>query len=294
MSVNIIKDASNAKVDIVLVHGLKHDDQENWTSAESSVFWPEKLLPSQVPDARIIAFEYDEANIDSFWNEEDLIADISDDLVNELMGERRGDKAERPLIFIAHCVGGLALIRACQHEKKKQLVNSVQGIILLGTPHFQPETLSEAGKYFQLAGKQIPSASDLEELSQFILKIPQNFAQLRQAAPIKVECFYEGAPMKLNDQEVKIVEVSVANMPGGSPATRLAGNHYQMSRFASDKDKDFKKVYRVLQEWVEDLPEPEKEGTVNNISNASFAGSTNSGYQLGQNVGNQTGFVFGR
>lgn len=30
--------------------------------------------------------------MDSFWNEEDLISDISDDLLSELMAERRGDK----------------------------------------------------------------------------------------------------------------------------------------------------------------------------------------------------------
>ncbi|KAJ5175268.1 uncharacterized protein N7482_001145, partial [Penicillium canariense] len=277
---------------IVFVHGLK-GEQEDWTSAESSIFWPEKLLPAQVADARILMFEYDDATIDSFFNEEDLIAGISDDLVTELMGERR----ERPVIFVAHCLGGLvveyALVRACQHEKKKALASSTQGIILLGTPHYQPQTVNEAIKYFQLAQQTAPSPSELEALSQFVLTIPRHFAQFKQQSPVKVECFYEGAPTKVNDQEIKIVDVSVANVPDGSPATRLAGNHHQMSRFASEKDKDFKRIYRVLQEWVEDLPAPEEKGTVNNISNASFAGSTNSGYQLGQNVGNQSGFVFG-
>lgn len=167
------------------------------------------------------------------------------------------------------------------------------GVLLLGTPHFHPGTINEATKFFQLANQQIPSSSDLQDKSKFVLKIPQEFAKFRQGTPVKLETFYEGSPTKVNDGEVKIVDLAVAKFTDDSPPTRLAGNHHQMSRFDSEKDKDFKKVCRVLQDWVEDLPEPEEKGTVNNISNASFTGSTNYGYQLGQNTGNQTGFTFG-
>jgi hypothetical protein len=66
-------------------------DQEHWTT-DNSVFWPEKILPGQISNARILTFEYEDATVDSFWNEEDLISDISDDLLSELMAERRGDK----------------------------------------------------------------------------------------------------------------------------------------------------------------------------------------------------------
>lgn len=70
---------------IVFVHGL-HGDQAPWTSAETSIFWPEKLLPAKAPDACILSFEY-EAEIDSFWGE-DGITDISNDLIDELMDHR--------------------------------------------------------------------------------------------------------------------------------------------------------------------------------------------------------------
>lgn len=166
--------------------------------------------------------------------------------------------------------------------------------MLLGTPHFQPGTLSEATKYFQLANEEAPTTSELQLLSQHILKIPQQFARFRQAVPVKMECFYEGSPTKVNEQDVKIVDQAVAKPPDDASLSRLAGNHHKMSRFDSDKDKDFKKVCRVLQDWVADLPEPEEKATVNNISHASFAGSTNSGVQLGQNAGTLSGFSFGR
>ncbi|EED16284.1 conserved hypothetical protein [Talaromyces stipitatus ATCC 10500] len=299
MSINIIKDPSDARLDIILVSGLKID-QKDWTSAENSIFWPEKLLATQIPKARILVFEYDEdLTLDVFWNKRDLISSNSDDLVNSLMDERRGEKAERPLVFIAHCLGGLvvenALMRANKNEKKRQLVTCAIGLLLLGTPHYQSATLSQAKKYFQLAQKDVPSDSDLQALSKHVLAIPQSFAEFIQSNPINVESFYEGAPVIIaDDQEIELVEESLAKLPGDFPdPTMLKGNHHSMSRFESERDKDYKNVSRVLADWVEDLPQPEEKGTTNNISNASFSGSTNYGYQLGQNTGTQSGFTFG-
>lgn len=186
-------------------------------------------------------------------------------------------------------------MRASKHEKKRQIVNSAAGVLLLGTPHYQPGTLSEAKKYFQLAHEDVPSDSDLQTLSKHVLAIPQAFSEFIQSNPVKVESFYAGSPVNTNDQgEIEVVDELVAKLPGDSPdPTMLKGNHHQISRFESEKDKDFKNLSRVLVDWVEDLPEPEEKGTTNNISNASFSGSTNYGYQLGQNTGNQTGFTFG-
>jgi hypothetical protein len=182
-----------------------------------------------------------------------------------------------------------------QHDERKNLISCVRGILLLGTPHFQPGTLTAATKYFQLAQEAGPSDSNLEKKSQWVISIPQQFAELRKSgAQIDLECYYEGSDMKVGGSDVRIVDKSLAQCPEGSPAERLAGNHQRISQFESENDKDFVKVLRVLKKWVAKIPPPEKEGTVNYISNASFAGSTNSGMQLGQNAGNISGFSFGR
>jgi hypothetical protein len=78
----------------VFVHGL-HGDHAPWTS-EANVFWPEKLLPAKVSDACILSFEY-EAAIGSFFDDDDGITDISNDLINELMDHRtEKDKVSQP------------------------------------------------------------------------------------------------------------------------------------------------------------------------------------------------------
>lgn len=76
---------------IVFVHGW-HGALAPWTSAEKSVFWPDKLLSTKVTEARILSYEFD-VSIESFWNREDLISEISIDLIESLM-EQRAKKEE--------------------------------------------------------------------------------------------------------------------------------------------------------------------------------------------------------
>ena len=44
---------------IIFVHGLTGDREKTWTAKDSSAPWPQTLLPSKVPDARILTFGYD-------------------------------------------------------------------------------------------------------------------------------------------------------------------------------------------------------------------------------------------
>jgi hypothetical protein len=102
--------------------------------------------------------------------------------------------------------------------------------LLLGTPHYDLDTISEANKYFQLAQQRIPSVADLKALSRYVLVNLQSFGELKQANSINIETFYEGSFVDINGQSAKIVEESVARFLGDSPdPIRLNGNHYEMS-----------------------------------------------------------------
>ncbi|KAL4865204.1 hypothetical protein BDV12DRAFT_175069 [Aspergillus spectabilis] len=298
MSIRAVREPANAKVDIVFVHGL-HGDQAPWTS-EADVFWPDKLLPAKIPDACILSFEY-QAAIGSFFDEEDEITDISNDLINELMDHRtEKEKEERPIIFVAHCLGGLvlenALVRAAEHPRKKELIGYSHGILLLGTPHFQTGSLAAATKYLQVAQAEIPSESDLKGRLDRLSAIPQRFADLKQAgAEFEVEGFYAGAGTKLSGgKDVKIVDEALARGSDAPPPERLARNQLRLSQYDGEDDKDFKKVSRVLTQWASKIVLPEEDKGAANVSNATFSGSHNSGLQLGQNVGTLKGFSFGR
>lgn len=47
-------------VDIVFVHGLFGHREHTWTGLQNkSIMWPRDLLPTDVPNARILTFGYD-------------------------------------------------------------------------------------------------------------------------------------------------------------------------------------------------------------------------------------------
>ncbi|KAI6778215.1 uncharacterized protein J7T54_004110 [Emericellopsis cladophorae] len=324
MSIRAVREPANAKVDIVFVHGL-HGDQAPWTS-EADVFWPEKLLPGKISDACILSFEYDAA-VGLFFDEDDEVTDISNDLINELMDHRtekdnvffslpssqfrsrsrttslgalalesswltKQQQEERPIIFVAHCLGGVvlenALVRAAEHPRKKGLISCIHGILLLGTPHFQPDSLAAATKYLQTAKASIPSEPDLKGRLTRLSGIPWRFAELKQAgAEFEIEGFY-------GSKETKIVDEALARAPDAPPPERLARSHLRLSQYDAEDDKDFKKVVRVLTQWAGKIVLPEEEKGAANVSNATFSGSHNSGLQLGQNVGTLKEFSFGR
>jgi hypothetical protein len=73
---------------IVFVHGVEND-QKSWKT--DSVFWPETILPGLIPNARILAFESEGITVDNFWNTEDMITDVAEDLLGELVDMRSGD-----------------------------------------------------------------------------------------------------------------------------------------------------------------------------------------------------------
>ena len=53
---NIANDSSSS---IVFVHGLTGDRERTWTADGASEPWPKSLLPSKIPNARVLTFGYD-------------------------------------------------------------------------------------------------------------------------------------------------------------------------------------------------------------------------------------------
>ena len=94
-------------ISIVFVHGLQGHATRTW--ATSNLCWPKDLLPQNVPCARVLTFGYNAL----VTNEPPpQIRDLAKCLLDSLSIDRRLNKAgSRPLIFVAHSLGGLIVKR---------------------------------------------------------------------------------------------------------------------------------------------------------------------------------------
>lgn len=89
----------------MLVHGLDGDPIRTWQDEKSGKVWPRDLLPEELPQTRVMSFAY---NGDMFRNQSAAtIRDNARSLLNYLKLERRRVDPRRPIVFVAHCLGGL-------------------------------------------------------------------------------------------------------------------------------------------------------------------------------------------
>jgi triacylglycerol esterase/lipase EstA (alpha/beta hydrolase family) len=127
------------RTSIVAVHGLNPTNTEfhaesTWMAGDK--LWLKDFLPSQLPNARVLLFGYN-SNV-AF---ETSIAGVREQAVNLLnrLASKREDAEERPIIFVAHSLGGIivkrALVEAKLDDTYKAIRDATYGIAFFGTPH---------------------------------------------------------------------------------------------------------------------------------------------------------------
>lgn len=139
----------DAKVDVVLIHGLNGDPQRSWT-AKNGVFWPSDLLPASLKTAHanILVYGYN-ADVYSSRNDrsasDNFIHHHAQTLVTALTHYRKSeDSMHSPIIWVAHSLGGILTkcallysndLRNEHHQDYRSIFVSTYAIIFLGTPH---------------------------------------------------------------------------------------------------------------------------------------------------------------
>jgi len=226
---------TGANVDIVFVHGLYGHPKGTWTSGRyglGGVFWPSQLLPPMVEEeeARILVYGYN-ADVSSFTDgfSGDKIHNHAEHLIAELCANRRIKRAaERPIVFVAHSLGGLVLKRALIYssevrgnytEHLRSIHVSTYGILFLGTPHLGTDPakwglplerlwnatirsiLDEySDDYFNLLSQMFDASKISCETLQ---NIDRQFIQLIHR--YHVYFFHEGEPTEINGEHCYIV-----------------------------------------------------------------------------------------
>ncbi|EED20591.1 conserved hypothetical protein [Talaromyces stipitatus ATCC 10500] len=235
----VLHDCPDAIVDICFLHGLTGDRESTWTAAGQTEPWPKTLLPSELKRARILTFGYDAA---------------------------REHASSRPLIFVAHSLGGLVCKQALLHSRNsaethlRGIFECTKGIIFMGTPHRGSWMANWAHIPVKVLDIFFPTNPKLVQIlatDSELLKVNQDqflsmvngINQDGSGRRIEMTCFHELLPLRRN---IIVVSKDSATFDGYNPVS-IHGNHINMIKFASRKDSGFERVKGELRRWEEEI-----------------------------------------
>ncbi|EEU35959.1 uncharacterized protein NECHADRAFT_96544 [Fusarium vanettenii 77-13-4] len=227
----------------------------------STLFWPRDLLPEDCPNARILTYGYD-TKITKYTSGSTNKNSVFSHSKDFLFALGRSHTKDRPLIFLAHSLGGivvkemLALSSTSPTDELCNIVSSTVAVIFLGTPHRGSPDLSALGAWAKsvLSGLRFQTNSailDTLGLKTTDLERSQEaFSGLWFKHGFRVKTFQEGYPMtKINLGVLgnKVVP-DTSSLIGDQRehAETLQANHMEMCRFSGREDPNFVKVVGEL------------------------------------------------
>ncbi|KAI9799667.1 MAG: hypothetical protein M1825_004402 [Sarcosagium campestre] len=244
----------------------KHKPDRRSTSKakpnKKEVFWPLDHLPDDCANARILTWGYNSRVTEFFGGPSDKskVSDYARNLLFELSRIRENE--ERPLLFVAHSLGGIilkhALWRANDRDDTAGIYHATRMVMFLGTPHRGSDKVSAGKTLLKIASasgfstnrKQLQTltlhGSELESLHHAFMKL--------QPWPFNVYTFQEGRGMSGYGQfkmgEKVVEDFSSALLETQEHCETIDANHVSMCRFASKQDPGYRKVVGILRQCV--------------------------------------------
>ncbi|KAA6410089.1 MAG: nb-arc and tpr domain [Lasallia pustulata] len=264
----VLAEGLDPALDIVAVHGLNGHHEKTWTT--NNVNWLRDLLPSDIPNARILSWGYDANTHSTSQISGQYLYDHARTLISDLCLKRRLTKTRtRPIIFVAHSLGGIVVKSALIHseaarrgalEEHRSIKLSTYGILFMGTPH-------QGGSGVHLGELMLKVASIFVTADDKILKHLERDSewlqqQLGQYAPISndfvTKFAYEMLPTRIAlGKAIMVVPQASAVVPGATNAEPVAipADHLNMVKFASRQNGGYEKVSGHLQLLAEEAPD---------------------------------------
>ncbi|KAL2126833.1 hypothetical protein VTI74DRAFT_151 [Chaetomium olivicolor] len=263
--VEVLHDCPDATVDICFIHGLTGDRDSTWIPNGQSTPWPKTLLPSRLAKSRIITYGYDAYVVRKSVASSNRLIDDATDLLADLTSNRAECNASsRPIIFVAHSLGGLvcknAILISRNHPEAhlRRIFDCTKGIIFMGTPH-RGSWMAGWAKLPASALGVIKSTNKslleiLETGDQFLESIQISFwamvRELRESGRrLEVTCFFEALPLP---GVGRVVSKESATLEGYTSIS-IHANHRDMVKFGSAEDNGFKRLLGELTRWESQL-----------------------------------------
>ncbi|EXM13252.1 hypothetical protein FOTG_18293 [Fusarium oxysporum f. sp. vasinfectum 25433] len=263
---DVLSEGTDPIVDIVAIHGLNGHREKTWT-AEDGIHWLRDLLPDDAPRARILSWGYDANTHAASGTSSLFLYDHARTLVSDLSRKRKlTNSSQRPIIFIAHSLGGIVVKSALIHSdaarqgallEQRSIKLSTYGILFMGTPH-QGGNGVQLGRILANVASVFVATDDrlfkhLERDSEWLLQ------QLGQYGPISGEFVtkfaYEEYPTSITPgKRILVVPRASAVVPGQADAEPIVihADHKNMVKFLSKQDVGYATVSEHLQIMIAD------------------------------------------
>lgn len=174
------------------------------------------------------------------------------------VSDQRRSCRERPVIFIAHSLGGLVCEQAllhCQEGKKnlEKVLQSTRGIIFMGTPHGGADLANWGFNLAQSLNivRRTNSAilEPLRQKSEVLTAVQQQFQQLlgKPSVNIEIYCFFEEKAVVGVGLIVPEHSAALNQFPNQS----IAANHMDMTKFIGKNDDGYQKVLSRVRDNLE-------------------------------------------
>ncbi|KAG8845944.1 hypothetical protein FRB91_001307, partial [Serendipita sp. 411] len=229
--------------------------------------WLRDLLPHDFPNARILTYGYD-ANTRSFAQMSTQNIFRHAEAFAEDLSTLRRKHSQRPIIFLAHSLGGIILKRAlviCHGDdleaerNLRDIPASTIAILFFGTPHSGANGVQLAEWMGRLLSVYMYTNNQvLKDLDRDSSEL-ENIQRLYFAASKRVNTifFYEEyRTPTLGGLRELIVPRHLAVIQGDSKArvAVLHANHCEMVKFTGKGDHNYQKVVDYLSELMEKAP----------------------------------------
>jgi len=163
----------------VAITGLGGHVYGSWQDKSNKDFmWIRDYLPRELPSIRVILFGYDTTLKGSHSFK--MPDDIANHLISQLVTGGWGEPSAKPIVFLAHSLGGIifkqAIVMLANSPAVNDMLRLLKGAVLLGVPNFGMDQahLEEVVRYQPNRGLVEYLRSDCDTL----LRMDEAFANL--------------------------------------------------------------------------------------------------------------------
>ncbi|KAJ2985713.1 hypothetical protein NUW58_g5388 [Xylaria curta] len=225
------------------------------------MYWPRDLLPGIIPRGRVLTFGYD-TNIRHSLNgpiSQNRLSDHATDFLSAL-GSYRSQDDRRPLIFVAHSLGGLLvkdtlrLSKSYEHAQPDlyRVYSSTRSLFFFGTPHAGADPCNTFHGVLLSIIKAVGFRANNEIVRTLMpgaersKLLADDFLKMTSERDWEIYTFQE--ELVHSALGVKIVEdySSCINDPQHERIVHIRADHVDMCRFTGADDPEFHKASSAL------------------------------------------------